>query len=1037
MGLRLLGPLGLVVAGREFKVGGPRERVLLASLALRVNRVASVDYLVDAMWGSDPPTSARSQIQACVSGLRKLFREVGQVGTIETRPPGYLLTMLAGELDTEEFARLVGVARIHADQGKNTEAAETLRHALAFWRGPALDGLRSDLLQRGAALLEDTRLAAVEERVRLDLELGQHEEICGELRALIEEHPLSERLYRFLMLALYRSGRQVEALEVARKARATLIDEVGIEPGQELQDLESAILNRDPALDPQRGSAGSLAPTADAQEAAERVTPRQLPGSTADFIGRERDIAEIKRQLFGRDGEMASPYAMRIVAISGRGGVGKSTLALRVAHELSEEFPDGHLYADLHGMENEDRAPQVLARFLRALGVSGTATPDDLHDRAVLYRSLLAKRRLLVVLDDVRSEEQVLPLLPGSPTCAVLATSRMRLTGLTGAHWIHVDVFETAKSMELLSRIVSPARVRSEQDDAVELVSLCGGLPLALRIAGARLASRPHWRIADLVRRLGDEANRLDEFTHRGLELRSSIALTYSSLPTQAKRLFRLFALTRALDCPGWTAAALLDKDLFCAEDVLACLVDAQLLDTVEYPGERVRYRFHELVRIYALEQLTETETESEQRDALERVLGAWLALAEEAHRAEYGGDFTILHGSALRWRIGDRTGVGLPDKPGEWWESERRNLVVAVRQAAAAGMAELCWDLALTAMQLFEVKGYFDDWRATTQLALDTARAAGNRLGEAAMLYSFGNLHMLQKRLVEADECFTAALEKFEAEDSTQGRALVLRDLASVERMRGDFASMLVKYNSALEMMREVGDLVGEATILRSIAKYLIDEGEYDRARTLLDQALEICRRTHHLRGEAQVLNRVAELHLGSGQITLARQALHNVLRIARDIGDRVGEAHALYGLGQVRRREGRLDDALATLGYALSMAKQVGERLIEALSCHALGEVELARGNNAAATGHLSTARQLFSGLGSALWHAKALMLLAEVHESDGAAGEAADRLDEAAQILARIDSKEAARLLGQVEETRTALLPDGFAERSADAG
>jgi DNA-binding SARP family transcriptional activator/tetratricopeptide (TPR) repeat protein len=1036
MGLRLLGPLDLFVGERSLRIGGPRERVVLATLALKANRVTSVDQLVDAIWDDNPPPSARSQIQACISGLRKLFRDVGQVGTIKTHPPGYLLEIPPDELDSEEFTSLVATARTKADGGLLAEAVGVLRRALALWRGPALDGVRSSLVQRGAVLLEGARLSAVEERIRLDLELGQHEEIIGELRALVDEHPLSERLNRFLMLALYRAGRQVEALEVGRRARAVLIDEVGLEPSHELRDLEAAILNRDPTLDLPAVGSGPVAQQEEQETGEPPVTPRQLPGSTADFIGREAQIAEIKRLLSEEIG--TAPYAMRIVAISGRGGVGKSTLALRVAHELSDAFADGHLYADLNGSSgSEDRTARVLGRFLRALGVSGSAMPDDVLERAVLFRSLLANKRLLVVLDDVTTEQEVLPLLPGSPTCPVIVTSRMRLTGLTGAHGVHVDVFDTSQSMELLARIVGPDRVEAEHRDAAELVSLCGGLPLALRIAGARLASRPHWRISGLVRRLADEANRLNELSHRGLELRSSIGLTYRGLPDRAKRLFRLFALTRAPDLPGWTAAALLDTDLFTAEDVLAALVDAQLLDTVEYPGERIRYRFHELIRIYALERLSETESETERHEALARVLGAWLALAEKAHRSEYGGDFAIVHGSAPRWYPPDRDDDDPVDNPVEWWESERRALVVAVRQAAAAGLDELCWDLALTSMSLFEVRGYFDDWRETAQLAYDTAERAGNRTGQAAMLYSLGSLHYLQKRLTDAERCFAESLAIFESVENTAGCALVLRDAASVDRTRGNFKTMLIKYERALEKMRLVGDLVGEATILRNIAKYLVDEGEIDRARPLLEEAVSICQRANHRRGEAQVLNRFAELYLSSGQISLARQALHKVLRIARDIGDRIGETHALYGLGLVRRREGRLDNAETTLVHALTVAKQVGERLIEGQVYHALGGIELARDNYVAAADHLNRARQIFADLGAALWHAKTLVQLSEIHEGEGQAALATEELEEAARIASGVDSKEATKLLLQMDEIRSALLlSESFDERSADA-
>jgi DNA-binding SARP family transcriptional activator/tetratricopeptide (TPR) repeat protein len=1024
MGLRLLGPLELVLDDRSYKIGGPRERVIVATLALKANRVTSVGHLVEAIWDDDPPPSARIQIQVCISGIRKLFRDAGQVGEIKTRSPGYLLDIPAGELDAEVFTSLVAEARTNVGSGLLPEAVMALRQALALWRGPALDGIRSPLVQRGAVLLEGARLAAIEECIRLELELGRHEDVHGELRALVDENPLSERLNCFLMLALYRAGRQVEALEVGRSTRAVLIDEVGIEPGPELRDLETRILNRDPALYLQPAKIGPVAPRAD-QEVIPPVTPRQLPGSTADFVGREGHVAAIKR-LLAEENDHTAARSVCIVAISGRGGVGKTTLALRVAHELSDAFPDGHLYADLRGSSGaEDHTAWVLARFLRALGVSGAAMPDEVGDRAVLFRSLLANKRLLVVLDDVTTEQDVVPLLPGSSTCPVIVTSRRQLTGLTGAHWVHVDVFETVKSLELLAKVVGPERVGAEQDDAVELVNLCGGLPLALRIAAARLASRPRWRISGLVRRLADEASRLDEFTHHGLELRSSIALSYNGLSDHARRLFRLLAQVRALDFASWTAAALLDADLFSAEEVLDRLVEAQLLDTVEYPGGRVRYRMHALIRIYATELLNEAETDVERHDALVRMLGAWLAFTEKAHRAEYGGDYTVLHGTAPRWQLPDIADDDRASNAIEWWESERQALVVAVRQAAAADLDELCWDLALTSMNLFEVRGYFDDWQETTQLAYQTAVRARNRTGQAAMQYSLGCLHMLQKRLDEAERYFASALEIFESVANTHGCALVLRDAASVDRMRGNLKAMLVKAEEALTKMRSVGDVIGEATILRSIAKYLIDEGEIDRARPLLDEALAICRRTRHRRGEAQVLNRFAELHLRSGDIPQARHTLHKVLHIVRGIGDQIGEAHALYGLGLVRWREGRLANAETTLAHALSLAERAGERLVEGQVCYAIGGIGIERDDHSAAVRHLVRAEELFGNLGSALWHARTLLLLCEIHEGEGNAVLAAKELAQAASIAATVDSKESARLSHHVDEIKSALL------------
>jgi DNA-binding SARP family transcriptional activator/tetratricopeptide (TPR) repeat protein len=1030
MRLRLLGPLELIADGRSLDIGGPRQRVILAMLGLNVNRVTLVEHLIDAVWDMSPPSTARAQIQAGISALRKLFGDAGQPDAIKTSPSGYLLEISASELDSEEFTGLVAAARRQVEARNAAAAAATLRNALSLWRGPALAGLQSGPVRRGAALLEAGRLKAIEERVQLDLALGRHEEISGELASLVDAYPLRERLYGFLMLALYRSGRQAEALEVRRRVRAVLVEELGIEPGQELQDLERAILNRDPTLDLRV----SAPPTSVAEERSavaravveQPVVPRQLPGSIDDFTGREAHIARIRSILSGEAAPTVSSYSVRIVAISGKGGVGKSSLAIRAAHELINEFPDGHLYADFQNPGGDDRIATLLMRFLRALGVSGAAVPEDVQERAEMYRSRLASKRLLVVLDDVTSENQVLPLLPGCPNCAMIVTSRMRLSGLPGAHWIDVDVFDIDKSTELLSKIVGQDRVEVEEKAAVELIRFCGGLPLALRIAGARLASRPHWRIAELVRRLGDEARRLDEFAHRGLELRSNIGLTYRGLPLRAQRLFRLFALVQAPDFPRWTAAALLDTDLMTAEDVMESLVDARMLDTVEFPGERVRYRFHDLIRVYALERLVETETPAERREALTRLLGAWLALVEEAHRKEYGGDFTILHSDAPRWRP-PLDGVAVEmDNPIDWWDTERTALAASIRQAAAAGLDDLCWDLALTSVTLFEVKGYFDLWRETSELGLKVTKAAGNRTGYAAMLYSLGTLNMFQKRLDEAERSLSTVLELFEADQNPHGRALALRNLAQVDGLHGNSTAMLAKYGEALEMMRGVGDRMGEAQILHSMAKSWIDEGDTERAQYMLDDALRICREVTCLRGEAQVVYQFAHLYLGTDQIEEARQALHRVLLIVRDIGDRIGETYALYSLGIVRYREGRPDNAETTLLHALALAKRVGERLVEGQALYALGEIALAKGNFTAATAHLAEASLLFADLGSAMWQAKTLSLLSEVRVASGDVTQASGDLEAAAQLLQGMDSREALRWLAQLESTKARHAP-----------
>ncbi|HEU5473373.1 MAG TPA: BTAD domain-containing putative transcriptional regulator [Actinophytocola sp.] len=980
MRLRLLGPLELVSGDRSLDLGGPRQRIVLAVLGLNANRVVPVDVLVDAVWGTGPPTTARSQIQICISALRKVFSDGGQPGAISTRPPGYLLRLDPAALDTLEFDAWLAAAREHSGAGRTEQAAATLRRALALWSGTALSGVSGDVVARAATALAERRLAAIEERIQLDLALGRQRELVGELQELVAEHPLRERLHGFLMLALYRTGRQAEALEAGRRARAVLVEEVGVDPGPELRELEQAILRGEPEAPATSSVESSVAaaPVVRAAGPEVAVVPKQLPASIADFTGRAEQLREIKRVL-GEDRE--SRWGMPIVAISGKGGVGKSSLAARAAHELSAHYPDGQLYADLGARGDDDHTAKLLARFLRALGVAGTAVPDDVEERGELYRSLLSGKRLLLVLDDVSSEAQVAPLMPGSPSCAVIATSRARLSGLPGAHRIDVDVLDAEQSVELLTRIVGAERVAAERPAVVELAELCGGLPLALRIAGARLASRPHWRPTGLVHRLRDEARRLDEFAHHGLELRSNIGLTHRLLSEPARRLLRRCALMRAPDFPAWTAAALLDTTPAAAEEVLESLVDAQLVDVVQFPDAAPRYRLHDLIRVYAAEKLHEGEPEAARVAALRRVLGGWLALAEEAHRREYGGDFTILHGGATRWRPAlaavaeTAAGAGSAD----WWEGERRALVAAVRQAAEAGLDELCWDLALTSVTLFESKGYFDDWLECAQLALDTVRRAGNRIGMAAALYSLGTLHMFQTRVADAAECFAGALEIFRAEGVRHGCALVLRNAAHLDGLRGDIGAMRAKYTESLDIMREVGDRIGEAHILRSTARSRLDEGDTATAERLLDEALVICRETGCLRVEAQVVHRFAELYLATDQIDLARQALHRVLRIVRDTGDRIGEVYALYGLGILRHRESRLDNAETTLVHALELARRLGERLIEAKSRYSLGEIALARGETAGAAAHLLAAARLFEEQGAAAWHTRALTLVA----------------------------------------------------------
>lgn len=1022
--LRLLGSLELHTGQREISVGGARQRIVLSMLALNHDRVTTVEQLIDAVWDTEPPSTARGQIQFCISALRKQFTDAGEPTAITTDHAGYRLSTESIELDSVEFVQLVAASRDLVAEGRLAEAADALRAGLALWRGLALAGVNSDVVQREAALLEDARIAAVEERVRLDLALGRHEELIGELFTLVDEHPLRERRHGFLMLALYRAERQAEALEASRRARGVLVDELGVEPGAELRALETAILNRDPALDLRAASARPDAPEPAVGEE-QLIVPRQLPASIADLTGREEQIAEIHRLL----GETADPadrcgteQAVRIVAISGRGGVGKSTIAVRAAHELREAFPDGQLYGEFRWPDEEPASRKVLERFLRALGGSAAVVPDEPQEQVELYRTLLANKRVLVVLDGVTSEEQVKRLLPGSPTCAVITTSRARLSGLCGARRLDVDALDESRSLELLAHVVGARRVREGRESALGLVRFCGGLPLALRIVGARLAAKPHWRIADLVDRLADDSKRLDEFNHRGLELRSNIGITYQDLGARAKRLFRLIALVRAPDFPGWVAAALLDENLTRAEDVLEVLIDARLVDAVDYPGKPTRYRMHDLIWAYARERLFETEPGAE-RDAVQRrVIGAWLALAEQAHRTEHGGDFNILHGSAPRWwPPGGRTPVDLLadlDAGGGWWEVERTGLVTAVHQAASCGFDDLCWDLALTLVTLFEAKGHFEDWQQTTQVALELAQRAGNRDGEAAMRYSLGLLRMFQHRFAESEQCFSTAMAVFEETGNRHGYALAQGHAALVDGLVGRCSAMLDRLTDALPVMRAVGDRMGEVWILCCLAQFLVDEGELEGGREALESAVVVGSTLRCGRAQGHIAYHFAQLHLSAGDCEAARENFTWVLTVARRLGDRLGEIYALHGLGEVHHRRKDSVAAESVLREVVGLAGQLGERLVTGRSLLGIGEIRLGAGDRDGAMVHFASAAELFAELGASMWQAKALVQLVGARALDGPAAADLSAVRSARLLLNRMDTKEASRWLARLD-------------------
>ncbi len=906
----VLGPVAVVGDGRRAQVRSHRQRAILATLLLDANRVVSSERLIDAVWEDAPPATARSQVHICVSAIRGLLREFGGADPIETGPSGYLIRIQPGQLDSHRFEQLTTEATGLAQRGQLAEAVAVGRRALDLWRGPALDGLSSATIATRATRLDEDRLVALESCADWGLRLGRGRELISELAERVAAHPLRERSRAQLMLALHRSGRQAEALAVYRDGRRELIG-LGLEPGDELRRMETLILANDPEL-----MVGEQAPVV-------LAPARQLPADIADFVGR----GDLVDRLTGLLADPAERDAVPVVVASGIGGVGKSALAVHTAHLLARSrFTDGQLYANLGGSLAHPRGPgEVLSRFLRALGVFHTAIPDHVDERAELYRSLLADRRMLVVLEDVGTEDQVRLLLPGSSSCGVLITSRAKLVGLAGARVVDVPGFGERDAADLLGRIAGQDRVATERAEVAELTRLVGGLPLGLRIIGSRLAVRPHWTLQRLARRLADEGHRLDELAHGDLGVRATISLTYHGLPDRERTLLRLLCDFDTDGFPDWLAAAGLDIDQFDASELLENLVEAQLVDvTAAGAGVPAHYRTHELVRIFAREQAA-TDPAEQRAAALARVCGGWLSLAELAHQQLYGGQFTVMHGSAPRWQPARLAAV----EPLRWLDVERANLCAAVRQAAAAGLDELSWDLAMMLVTLFEARAYVDEWEETHRVALAATRAAGNRRGEAAMLCSLGSLYVSRGQADRARTVLIPALRTFMALDDPHGRALAARNIAAVHYHEGELDQARTRYQQALADFRLLGDRVGEAHVLTSLARVDLVTGRPDDAISQLEAALQLSRQAGHRRTEAQALHRMGEALLAKGRAKEAGHTLRTGLALVRTSGDRIGQLQTLHALGRTHLALGQLENAEYCLREALAIASEVADPL------------------------------------------------------------------------------------------------------------
>jgi DNA-binding SARP family transcriptional activator/tetratricopeptide (TPR) repeat protein len=939
MWLAVLGPLVVRPGDADVTVAAAKQRVVLGTLAVQANQVVSFDELAETVWDGSPPPTARVTLRNYVKCLRRLLDPAG--ARILTRDPGYQFRLDASELDVLQFGELSRDGAAAARVADWPRAASLLGAALALWRGEPLSDIPSDALRRETApRLERIRLQALEWRVHADLNLGRHAELILELQGHTAEQPLHERFHAQLMLALYRSGRGAEALAAYDRARGLLARHLGAEPGPELRDLHLRVLREDPGLTvvPAR-AAGTVPPggTGTAPGAAalpvagpgpgRPVVPRQLPATARHFAGRARELGLLTGLLRadggvggGADGaDDEAGGAVTIVVIDGTAGVGKTTLAIRFAHQVAGRFPDGQLYVNLRGFDPAGppiTPAEAIRGFLGALGVPPARIPADLAAQAALYRSLVADRRMLIVLDNARDGGQVRPLLPGGGGCLVLITSRRQLVSLVaaeGAHPLTLDLLGAAGARDVLARHLGAARVAAEPLAAGELAELCARLPLALSVAAARVASRPGFSLAGAAAELRTTQSRLDALSAGDpvTDARTVFSWSYRQLSPGAARMFRLLGVPAGPDISEAAAISLAGARPDEARRALAELAQASLL-TAPSPG---RFTFHDLMRAYAAEQAAADRSPG-QPAAVRRVLDHYLHTAVAADQLLSARDpITVFPAS----RGVQPEQLASAEEARAWFRAEHQALLAAVRLAAETGLADHAWRIPWALVTFLNRQGHWPEWESTQQTALAAARSCDDIIGQAQSHRQLGRLRIQRGPFTEAEAHLAQALELFRAAGDQVGQARVRLDIAQALERQGRHRDAITHSLEALSRFRAVGHRVGQSRALNGIGWCHAELGEPGQARPYCEQALALDRELGNLQAVSATLHSLGYVHHLLGDHARAVACYQDALGLSRQLGDRYGQGDALAFLGDAYRACGELTAARQAWQHAL----------------------------------------------------------------------------------------------------------------------
>jgi DNA-binding SARP family transcriptional activator len=942
----VLGPVRAWHGGTEIGLGSPQQKAVLAALLLRAGSQVPLHQLIDALWSDEPPSSAAQVIRTYVYRLRRVLTVDGEPPLIDSAGTGYVMHLPDGELDLAEFRRHTAAAGAAHATGDLSAAADELRHALALWKGEALAGLPGQYAEQQRASLAKLHLDALEGLLAIEVDLGALGPAIAELTQVVAEHPLDERFRRLLMLALYRSGQQAAAIAAYQQAQTLLADELGIDPGPALQELYLRILRAEPGPDETgaagpRGTAGASGDAATTGAAATgeaaiheaaagpggmpgpRVAPAQLPADLPSFTGRAAELARLDALLPEAD---AVPTRMVIGTVHGMAGTGKTSLAMHWAHRVTHRFPDGQVYLNLRGFDPAQpplEPGEALRILFDAFGVAPQQIPVSLDAQTALYRSLLAGRRVLILLDNARDAEQVRPLLPGTPGCLAVVTSRNQLSSLVAldqAQPLPLDVLPDAEAHAFLTDRIGADRVAAEPGEVADIVRLCGGLPLALTIVAARAVLNTDTPLAAITAQLHADHGTLDAFSDAdsSVDVRSIFSWSYQRLTEPAALLFRLLPLHPGPSATAGAVASLMGLAPRQARALIGELIRTHLLRELS-PG---RYVLHDLLRAYAGE-LREGTAAATRAEALGRLLDHFLHTAHAA--AEL---------MQPRWPL-PRLAAPLPGTvvellPDEaaasaWLTAEHQTITAAVRLAAGAGSDRFVWDLAATVADLFQRQGHWADQLSMQRLALAAAERLGDLDAQAQTHRWLGGAYARSGWTQEGKAGLFAAVRLFERLGDLANQARTYRGLAFLYAQVDDNDEALRLALRALELCRQAGDEIGIVSALNDSGWCYAMLGDYDNALRNCQEALRLQQGLAGPTGEASILDSLGYIHHAMGEEVQAIDCYQRALAISESVGHTYNCALTRTHLGECYRALGDLEAAAAMWLRALEGLEQL----------------------------------------------------------------------------------------------------------------